>query len=344
MSRSLFTSGILLLAACAARGPGVGAPPAALPMAERPDTPPFDGAVDDLDLSGMNELRVRTTMTVDLSSLTRLDAGTATRFEAHLAADPRWRVTRWDGATVAVQRERLPWGWSVGVGGYNAVAGQGAWCTGVQFSPWLPDTPWASAPQVVHRQAAEASYFVVPRRLEGNAWSGQWSAALEIDGPAVGLFLHEISGDDPVPGVHSRLADLATLVESYLRLLGEANPRGVEPLLLAPGRGTAREAMRVATLPDGQVDLFAMLNPGAAGWTWLRLVDWAGRPLDQERVGALSWERVGWSEDPDQGFWFQARLPVTLEPDSKAEAWFLADGSSRPRLLGRWQVGPVTMP
>lgn len=105
-----------------------------------------------------------------------------------------------------------------------------------------------------------------------------------------------------------------------------------------PRRGDAPELWLWSPGPQ-TIEVRGRANPGRPGWTWVRVLDAAGAPVDEAAFAAGSRERIGWSSSDDALFYLQGRFPVAAGPAfaGTAELWFAPD-KGRPERLGAWAV------
>lgn len=269
----------------------------------------------------------------DVSPLAHLTAEQVGVLRDELAEDPRWKVTTWAGATVAMERQRQGDGWSVGWGGYagaDPVA---------RVALWLDAPPWG--PEVRHNDVRDqdakaagsaASPLIVASWPSTGAWAGRSGALLAVRGQTAALEVHELAKDLQLARTAQALTRVPVRVEETARGLAPRHP--VAPP--SPGAGK----VWVEAHSDAGMDVRVRANPGAPGWTWLRLVGEAGA-VSEALVLRASLERLGHSTD-DVQYPGQSWLPVAPPSDpATLELWFLADGASEPvRLL----TAPLAVP
>lgn len=312
--------------------PPTGPPPPASPLS----APPLNGAeagapllqppVSTDDLREFTRARTRFGLEADSSGVGLLDAAHEAALLDRLAADPRWRVTRWETGTTALYREQGPDGWTLSASGYRGAPGQRRSRVGLRFDPRPAGDVWLNPNLIIH--GAPSS------RVEGLAWplsSGPlkgWScSALVIDGPSGSLEVHELSPELDLQETAAAVRDLPPLIRAYASGTVAPGP----PLRGEPSGGPPTLS---AKMVDGELELRGRLNPGAPGWTWVRVLDPGQRPWLEAAVAAGSLERVGWSTDAAARFSLQGRLLLPAPPvGSTLEAWFVADGGGPPRLV-----------
>jgi hypothetical protein len=84
------------------------------------------------------------------------------------------------------------------------------------------------------------------------------------------------------------------------------------------------------TIQDAQLDVRGRINPGAPGWTWVRILDAAQKPWNAPAVALTTAERVGWDTNPSVVSYFQSTVPFDTPPPEtgSVEVWFHPDGSA----------------
>lgn len=315
-------------------------PPGAVPPPGAPSTPPLSGTTDPVQFEGLSRAQVTFTVGVDLSPLALIDQGEAAMLEEHLAAHPRWRLTRWEGAVIAFLRvddpqlgRTSPWA------GYH---GQGTelWRAALRLRPRQPGAEWTDSTLVDRFQPDDSALKVHSFQPIGSGTYGLRAAAIEVTGKVATLEVHELSARLELEQTSEALKWITTDLLS----LDKFQPDTPDPAApwgwLPPGEPNQdAKGLYVTSTPQG-VDVRGRLNPGAAGWTWARITDAQGRSWLDELSQAATLERIGWSTNQSTSFWFQGRIPtdLPLPPGAIVEAWFLPDGSQTPTKIGRWSV------
>lgn len=323
--------------------PAAGAPslPTTVPPSGAPPAPGLAGSVEAMEFSGTNKSRLVFTLGGDLTPLDAIDQGELAVLTEHLAANPRWRLTRWEGALIAMLRvddsrlgRTVPW-----AGYHRGEAEQ--WRASLRLSARDEASAWRSSSLVNRFTPADNSLKIHGWQPEGEGMYAWRSAALEANGMQVALEIHELSPDLEL----SRTADaLREAMRSLLNLdqFKEDGDLASAPWgWLPPGEPSPDPAGIWVQATDHGLDLRGRLNPGAPGWTWARITDAQGRAWLDELVAAATLERIGWSTQSSQTFWFQGRVPteLALPPGAVVEAWFQADSGGAATRIGRWSAG-----
>lgn len=315
--------------------------PGAVPPPDSPPTPPLAGTTEAVVLEGLTHNELQFTVGADLTPLSRIDQSQAQLLASHLAAHPQWRVTRWEGATVAFLRTEDPeLGRTVGWAGYHHDA-DSLWRALLRLSPRLPGAEWTNSPLVDHFSADNNVLAIHAFQPAGKGWYDWRGVAIQVDGKVASLEIHELSRQLELDATSAAMkwitTDLLHLDMFTQDIQGELPPWA----WLAPGEPTSDPAGITTVVTKDGVDLHGRLNPGRAGWTWARITGPGGRAWLEQLTAAATLERIGWSKDEDQRFWFQGRVPTELAipAGSVVEVWFLADGLTQPQQLGRWGTG-----
>lgn len=315
------------------------AQPPAPPPGPPPPTPPLSGPgpngsdagapllmppPNTTDLKVFARDRIRYTLEVDASGLTLLDAAHARHLQEKLAADPRWRVTRWEGVVLALQRVAEGAGWTLPASGYHSSSGR-QWRVALRFGDRRPGDSWLNPELTVHAAPS-------PSQVDGVGWPltpSQWTSALVIEGGAGALEVHELAPTLDLQQTALAIRDVPPTV----RALATGGIVPGPPLRGEPVRGPASLSLGER---GSEWELRGRLNPGAAGWTWARVLDAAQRPVAEDRVGPATLEQIGWSTEADARYFFGARLaaPGPLPHGGTVEAWFQPEAGGTPQKIG----------
>lgn len=324
--------------------PAAGAPPmpALVPPADAPSIPSLSGSVNAVELVGSNKSRLVFTLGGDLTALNSIDESELATLTEHLAANPRWRLTRWEGALIAMLRvddsalgRTVPWA------GYHQAA-DAQWRASLRLSARDESSAWRSSSLVNRFSPEDNSLKINGWQPDGEGMYAWRSAALEANGPVVALELHELSPTLELSHTAEALRQAMRSLLNFDQFKEDGDAQSAPWGWLPPGEPSPDPAgIWVTSTPQG-LDLRGRLNPGAPGWTWARITDAQGRSWLEELVAAATLERIGWSDQSSQTFWFQGRVPtdLPLPPGAVVEAWFLADRGGEPVRIGRWSVGP----
>jgi hypothetical protein len=291
-----------------------------------PVLPPQPGLSAGQELVGALASRAVFAVEADVSALGAVDAEIASVLVEELAADPRWKVTRWAGQLVAFARLRQGDGWSVGWGGYGGRDPM------ARVALWFGEPPWRpeAKPNLVEPPDQGAIRLNAAGWPLGGHWEGHTGALLAVKGPVLALEVHEIATDLQLVRTARALSRVPMRLEEAVLGLPSRHP--------VADAGGAAEAVWVAGRDSNGIDLRVLVTPPAAGWTWVRLVR-AGEAVEERLVLRASLERLGAGDAPQAG---QSFLPLpALANDVVAEVWFMADGGGAPeRLLSVPLVGP----
>jgi len=304
-------------------------------------------------LAGQTEVRVAEgraldiqsfTLGADLSPLARIDTGEAGMLAAHLAAHPRFRLTRWQGATIAwLRRSDQQLGRTVGWGGFHepvTAGGAGTWRAGLRIRPRAPSMPWTDS-RLVDRFTPDDSVLSVHAwKPDDAAHPDRRAAAIEVRAKELTLEVIEQSDRLELVATSAAIKEVARDLLDLDRFHGDADLQQRPWGWLPPGEPTHDPRGLYVTETDAGVDIRGRLNPGAPGWTWARITDAAGRPWLESLTAAATLERIGWSDDDALSFWFQGRVPTDMPVPAGAivEAWFSADDGGAAQPVGRWSV------
>lgn len=301
--------------------------------------PPLEGDTTALDLEALMHSTVVFTLTVDTSSLDLVTADSQPAFLRQLAADPTWRLTRLDGATVALKREEQGKAWVVGRTGFHddRVSTRR---TLLRFDPWPAEHEWATSRLASRVDASSSKKKVTAFTMQAEPWRGRVATALSIQGEGMALEIFEAGDEDDRSATVDALGNLPVWTQGLASRLSEIEARGYDRLHLPPGEPTHEHPWVELSSPErGQLDLRGRHNPGADGWLWARILDEELHPWEEEAVAVGTLERVGGSPDESESFYFQGAFPVPggSSFSGTIELWFQADGGS-PHRLGAFPV------
>jgi len=271
----------------------------------------------------------------------------------YLASDAAWRVTRFGagapGTVVAVKREhvegelpsedeiaaglgpRPPWRWTRN-GFVTAAGADGSVRTTRLLIRLSPDAP----PDPSWRDAAAASTAALgAARLPLRLFRGEGGALesdLVLEGPGLDVEIFESDGDPQRAFTAAAVAEARGLLQAAAAQAASGRA-DIDRARLTPGSVLAAErpSMRIHAEngQPGRLAVSGYVNPGRAGWIYLRLLDaTTGAALEApEESDAI--EYAGWSDDPREQFYFdlpaQCRTPARTSPvAARFELWFVA--------------------
>lgn len=316
-------------------------PPGAVPPADGPPTPPLAGTTEAMVIEGLTRSQLIFTVGADLSPLALIDQSEADVLAAHLAAHPLWRLTRWEGATMAMMRvddqklgRTVPW-----AGYHDGDAGQ--WRAALRLRPRQPGAEWTESPLVDRFEPDDSELMVRGWQPAGEGWYAWRASAIEVDGKVASMELHELSQQLELTATSEAIKWITTDLLSLDKFKQDSTDDAPAWGWLPPGEPTQDAKGLYVSVTDDGVDIRGRLNPGEAGWTWARITDPQGRAWLEELTAAATLERMGWDADDSRSFWFQGRVPTDLSvpAGSAVEVWFLADGATKPVQIGRWATG-----
>ncbi len=302
--------------------------------------PRLAGPTAELSGQGLTRERIAFEMHADLAALDHLDARRTQQLMAQLAADPRWRVGRTrEGLVVAHLRPaREPE--SMDHSGYHRSA-DGCSRVALYAGRGAHGSEWDLSPQVTLVPAGAQSIELRGFHATDAGCSG-WATALQVLGSVT---LEVFESGDPTGRPHT----VAVLGQVPAEVANLAASMGVaasahDPFFLPPGEPVLGHGAPVLTVRalGRAVQVWGRANPGEAGWTWVRVVDRQGHPWEEHGVAVSTLERIGWSNDSEEGFYVQSAFGVPPDQglDGRAELWFQPDGGT-PRSL---HAVPIRVP
>ncbi len=323
-----------------APGTATGGPLAALPADPGVAASPYDAALDlprlslrapDLDLEALAQKYTVYHVDVDLSSLTNLDRAEARQVQLALAADPRWRVGVWDGAVVAFQRSKTEQGWTVPRHGFHDDDG-GVWRTGVRFSAWAVASEWNGHEALTRTDSATRRLALRAFSLLRGPAAGLEATALTVSGPTVAMDLFEATSDRTRPRTSEALSTLPMLLDRL-------HDASIATAVWDPGKADAQR-LDVRAAGPGLLEISARVQTVTPGWTWVRLLDAAGRAWEEPAVAAGTRELTWGDSTADRRTFLHSQLPVPSGPGFRgtAEVWQAPLDGGRPVQLATYKV------
>lgn len=315
---------------------------ASTPLDQTLTVPTLQGSTESLDIEALARSRVVFTISVDTSALDLVTQADQDLYLRQLAADPTWRVTRRDGIPVALKRERSGQHWFVGRTGFHH-DDTSTRRTLLRFCPWPEEHEWARSALASHVDASTPEKVLTAFTLHAEPWRGRKATALAVEGEVLALDVFEADADGDLAATVDALGELPMWTEGLSTRLGTVASRGYDPLFLPRDEPTRDRAWASLSTPgEGQLDLNGRINPGEPGWLWARILDQDQRPWAEEEVAAGTLERIGFSHQPEETFWFQGSFPV---PEGEGFSgtvvlWFQPDAGPVRRLA----AFPVNVP
>ncbi|MCB9681255.1 MAG: hypothetical protein H6733_07255 [Alphaproteobacteria bacterium] len=323
----------------AAAAPALPAPPPVVsPLDGELRRLPLIGPDDALDIETMIRSKVTFDLSLDNTWLHEVDDRVARAMRDTLAADPRWRVTEEDGVVLALRRDEDVGIWSVPRTGFHATP-QDAWRIAVRFAPWSDASGWATSPSVVRMAPDDAKVHVKAFGVEKQPWYGRRAIALSADGDHLGFDIYELGSGRDVTRTVAALEEITDEVWRVIAVADGVASMGAAVMPLPAGEPAKATSLTIDSPGPALLSVRARVNPGVAGWTWVRLVAGA-TPWAEAEVGAGTRERVGWSADPTQGFYLQGAFVAPAGPafDATAEVWVQPDDGSGVRKVASFPV------
>jgi len=304
----------------------LGQAPLSVPGA--PELPPLSGALVDIDFVTLNTTTQTFTIDSDTAMFPVVDPRVGFRLQAALEFDPRWRVGLWEGQTAAWPRGADKLGWGAPWGGYYKVQGVTSRSL-LRFDKRADDHPWSASGLVAHNAAATKSMKVRGWKVDDGAWAGQMAASFTIDGAAVSFEMHEIAGQLTLSASQGALQRVTQRAKAIAGQLGGGNLQRHSLAMVPPDEPRLGEPfIEIRRAADASsIDIRGRLNPGSAGWIWVRIIDRDGRLWAEEVLAQATAERIGWDTNPEVVSYFQSMVPTaSVAPASgTAEVWFQGD-------------------
>lgn len=305
------------------------------PMEAQLIRPDLAGADMSLDLLTLSRREITFDLTFDRTPFDAMTLPVQSILFDALAADPRWRVTEEDGAQVAYLRVQDGAGWSVPRSGYHRSADGALWRADVRAGAWGTGAKWLASPWVKRLTPGQGKAHMMSWVMADPALRGLHASAMSIESPGIAVDLFEAGGTSGRPHM---AAGLVQAQQSIMTVLGAAEyfaREGGAAMRVPAAEPAALGTLVVSAPAAGTLDVRARVNPGARGWTWVRLVTEHG-PWNDAAVGAGTRERLGFSSDPARGFYLQSVFPVPSGPafTATAEIWFKPDDGGPVRKLG----------
>lgn len=272
--------------------------------------------------------------------------------ERHLASSAAWRLTRFGerpggrGTLAALKRRQVDEGWETTLHGYISNRGEKSYCqtrTMVRLEEYRPGTSDGWINNKWYDECAAGEKVRVHVKKSKSYSGGAYESYLMVKGPA-GLAV-EIMDDETMTARFETTRLFTNVNEELKALLASktARARGFDPALLPPG-SIIRNKDNQLTVADGMQPGIYMVsgyvNPGERGNIFLRVFnEQTGEEVMLAMEKARTVEYVGWSEDAEEKFWFQAEAWCKVgdwehEYPARVEVWFEpAAKDGKPRLL-----------
>jgi hypothetical protein len=303
------------------------------PFASYAPSPPLRGSTNTLDFSTLQRASLVYELHPPALGIAALTAADLPPLRQTLAADPRWRVSGSPGALVATERVEQNGVWRCGPDGWQD-SGGAVWRASLRLYRLAADHPWATSPLVARVKDGATTIPMQPAVLQDAPWVGKRATAFTIDGAGVAFDMFEARPNDDRTATEQALIQASELLQMVEVTEDYVLRDGTRGMLLPPSEPGAA-TLRVTSPAAGRLELQARANPGAEGWTWLRLIT-AGRAWEEAGVAAGTREVIGFSATPTEGWWMQSVFPVPTGAsfEATAELWFLPlSGTGTPRRI-----------
>lgn len=259
----------------------------------------------------------------------------------HLQASPEWKVFDERGQIICYQRERTGDKWKVSLNGYQSSwhygdhlqtrklfrfseVGGGAFVNKYNRNKTIIVSPMAGLTHLnlVSSDQGIESYLVIGKK---------------------GLWFEFFEQSSKEPRVHTREA--MRWLEEFLGNIREAEDEvgqnGFASKLMPPNG--IKKGKPIIDIQDGIqggiYDVYAWINPRSPGSTFLKVFNLANdKMLSEERIYDSSSERMGWSEDGEQLFAYNAHVIIDEgDWDNKYQArfeiWHSSDKGEEVKLI-----------
>lgn len=254
-----------------------------------------------------------TTVKINQTDFEYFADGRMNILQRHLQASPEWKVFPEHGALIAYRREYKSGKWVVSLNGYKSSQrgqthaqtrhlfrfskeGGGAFTNEVNRSILIITAPDTGDIQL---------------NLES---SGQGiESYLTVGKPGLWFEFFEQTNSEPRDYTRKALAELSTMMQVLREEEDEVKQRGFAPSLM-PKDGVI-QGKPVLTISDsfqgGIFDVTARVNPGQPGTVYLKAFrSDTGEQLSKDRLKSNSQEYVGWSEDSNDLFLYNAHVTI----------------------------------
>jgi len=278
---------------------------------------------------------------VNLPDLAYFSGSKSGMVQRHLEASPEWKVFEDRGETVAYQRESLDGDWKVSLNGYrNTGPFKGRLQTRKLFR-----FSKEGGGAFINRYNRDRTIVVGPLCGKTNLnmhSSGQGISSYIAAGiPGLWFEFFEQSKQEERSHTRAALEWLETFLSTIRQAESQVEQSGFVPELIPENgirKGTPSLRIREG-FQGGIFNVFAWANPGKPGVTFLRVFDVAkGDALSADRVLRKSNERIGWSDEPEQLFSYNAHVTI-YEGDwddfyeARFELWHRSDTGEEEKLI-----------
>jgi hypothetical protein len=292
-------------------------------------------------VSAPSESEITVPLDVSDPVLGQIKADQVEPLRRYLAASAGWRLTQIKGVPVAIRRELADE--TTPDAGKRRISPDGFY---FKHQPWrryrtllrfgsapLPVEPdWQAVLTPAAPGRADAFLRVHPANLPDYRSYLSLSAS-----PAVTLEIMEESMDTGRETTRRLLRETNDELKKVLTGLPAVEKRGVLPgVYPAESVRSGSSTFKVESAHQtGAYHLYGYVNPGEAGYVYARALDSAGAVLSRVDAGLQTQEYVGWSQQPQQQFFFnsQLRLPAKSPAPARLELWFHPEQGPERKLL-----------
>ena len=254
----------------------------------------------------------------------------------HLATSAKWFVTKEQGAVYACRRYVVGGQWQNESNGYYSNM------HGNQFRIIIgPNGPVLNQPWQDKTTAAKISERIVPlKTVEDKKFKQGIESYLVLESKGAALEIFEQSPSHNRPFTPLALQQVNNELKSVL-VSPMAQQRGFDPSLMPSASIKAGEPeIHIANGPQGGIYFVrAYVNPGEPGYVYLKAFEATkNTPLSETRIPAHSTEYTGWSDNPQEQFFYACEITV-YEGDwgvyypARFELWFVPDSGKPERKL-----------
>ena len=284
-----------------------------VPFSSVPTPKAQDGFRDGILKSLQREDSKDVTITADLPNFTACFKDNRELCERYLASSPAWRVFEVRGARYATRRWRMADGWRYEPHGYYSTFDIN-WGEPNRLNPpdfqtrctlGLSGRPWITFKRDVTEFAA-----AVPTEVQlTKRFDMQNSLSLITAGNVLVEIFEQTKKED-----RSLTKTTLKIIESEADQIVGAKDWGVLVKLLPPGsiRQGVPEFQLCQPGEPGVFNSVAWVNPGEVGTTYVKAFEVTqGTPLSVAKLTRYANERVGWSDDPKELFFFNTHFSIT---------------------------------
>ncbi|MEI7851868.1 MAG: hypothetical protein WCH86_08550 [Kiritimatiellales bacterium] len=254
----------------------------------------------------------------------------------HLASSAKWAVTKDRGKVYAYRRCVVDGLWQSSLNGFHSDFKDHQF---FQFRMIIgPNGPVMSQPRQAQATEANISDRAVQLTAKESNQDVESYLVLKSKGAALEIFEESPNHDRPfTPLALKQINDeLQSVLSSPV-----AEQRGFDPALMPPESIKSGDPdIQLANGMQGGIYLvYAYVNPGEPGCAYLKVFEATkNTPLSAHRMPEPSTEYIGWSDNPNEQFFYNSEITV-YEGDwevyypARFELWFVPDSGKPERKL-----------